>query len=283
MLPLALLLAAAPAPARRGRPARADRRRRRLGGPPGLVRRLRPDVRLLRHRDAGLPAGRRGAARDGHPAGDVPDAGRLAARRPRSRRRGGRRLRAGRRDTLDARAAGDGGVGGRDRRPVRRPERTRRPVAGAPGAALPGPDLLRHVPLALAGDPRGGAALRRRCPRARGPRRPGRHRAGRPVLRDLRAAHPQGPGPGPVPLAGGGRGPRGQPGRGGLRDTAAAAGDDAAGGRQPRARRPLRPRPSRPRGWRSPYLPVSTWSPRSTTSPRPASRARPTTSRCASG
>ena len=85
--------------------------------------------------------------------------------------RGGRRLRAGRRDALDARAAGDGRVGGRDRRPVRRPERTRRPVAGAPGAALPGPDLLRHVPVALAGDPRGGAALRRRGPRARGARR----------------------------------------------------------------------------------------------------------------
>ena len=51
-----------------------------LGGSPGLVRGLRPDVRLLRHRDAGLPAGRRGAARDGHPAGDVPGAGRLAAR-----------------------------------------------------------------------------------------------------------------------------------------------------------------------------------------------------------
>ena len=39
----------------------------------------------------------------------------------------------------------------------------------------------------------------------------------------------------------------------------------------------------RPRGWRSPYLPASTWSPRSTTSPRPGSRARPTTSRCACG
>ena len=49
------------------------------------------------------------------------------------------------------------------------------------------------------------------------------------------------PGPGPVPLAGGRRGPGGQPGRGDLRDTAAAAGDGAAGGRQPRARRPLRP------------------------------------------
>ena len=77
VLPLALLLLLRLRAARRGRRARADRRRRRLGGPPGLVRRLRPDVRLLRHRDAGLPAGGRGAARDGHPAGDVPGAGRL--------------------------------------------------------------------------------------------------------------------------------------------------------------------------------------------------------------
>ena len=79
---------------RRHRRARAVRRRRRLGGSPGLVRRLRPDVRLLRHRDAGLPAGRRSTARDGHPAGDVPGAGRPAARRPRPGRGGGRRLRA---------------------------------------------------------------------------------------------------------------------------------------------------------------------------------------------
>ena len=127
------------------------------------------------------------------------------------------------------------------------------------------------------------AALRRRVPRARGPRRSRRHRAGRPVLRDLRATHPQGPGPGPVPLAGGGRGPGGQPDRGGLRRYRRCCRRRCGRWSATPSPPTSPPWPSRPRGWRSPYLPVSTWSPRSTTSPRPASRARPTTSRCASG
>ena len=63
---------AAAAPARRGRAAPAHRRRRRLGGPPGVARGERPDLRLLRDRDAGLPAGGRGAAGLGHAAGDGP-------------------------------------------------------------------------------------------------------------------------------------------------------------------------------------------------------------------
>ena len=54
------------------RAAPPHRRRRRLGGSPGVARGDRPDVRLLRDRDAGLPARGRGAARPGDAVGQGP-------------------------------------------------------------------------------------------------------------------------------------------------------------------------------------------------------------------
>ena len=114
------------------------------------------------------------------------------------------------------------------------------PAALPPDPGLPRQDLLRHLPLALAGHPGARRGPRREPDRGRGDDDGSRHRPGRGVVRSDRDADPEGPADRPAAL---------DPGRHRRRDQRSGRDDPRALGArvraQARARRPAGSSPAR--------------------------------------